>query len=995
MWLTYDTINETQGKRMSAIPISSSEFLGARLESWKQIAAHVNRHVTTVRRWEKYEGLPVHRHVHSTLSSIYAYTAELDSWLASRHPEEAPGIAVMKAPPAGEPDRGDIRPPPVLTGTMPWSVPLVGRDSEIQTLRNLWRSASGGRQQIALIRGEAGQGKTRLAHEFARSAVSEATILTSVCDREALIPFAPFVSMLQWLVRSTEASSLQQRLSEIEAGRELAQLVPEIAKHTPPVSHEFEAPAESRRFRMFDAFAQLVSAISRDRAVLLLFEDVHWADKGSLLFLRHLIRSTRDAALCIVVTYRDNEPDRCILSEEILRDFEREFAATRIRLDGLVADQARRFVGMWTEGAATPELTDWIVQNTEGNPLFMTVMLTHLGETGALTRKVPAAGLKDLGLPEGIRHVIRRRIACLSPASKRLLTLGAVIGREFCLSLIEVLAEMSEDEMLDGIEEALTAKVVAEVAGAPGRFSFTHALIRETLYADTMAARRARLHHRVAKALEGQSVPGRFPLGELAYHFTEGAVYDAEKAIEYAVRAGDRAYGGLALEDAARYYGMALDTLGLLPPGPIADGQRIELHTLRGRSLFQAGQWAVAKTEFEAALSLLDGGQAAKRCELLIRLAEASFWLMDVPALRKFASEAELLSDLAGRDDLWAEARAWMASAKVAEGDVLGGIDVDRQTLARAGGIRSFGLARVPLTLYWAGHTAEAVARAEQAVEGARASNDAAFLLYALQHLGICLSGAGRYDEAITAFNEACSFGRQCGASALLARAISMSVAPLLSLGEFAGARNRAMEARELARRVGFEPPLVSAGIDLLMILARTHDPGKAEPLLVEVEQAVAQASGWHAWKWKMRLSQARAELALAQSEWRKAILFAEAVIEQSNCRNRPKYHALGLMARARAQRELGARKAVEDARASVEVARRLSDPALLTECLGVLLAQDGTDELLAESRRAMDRVLVGVTDQALRRSFLARVTADRERQKNRDLQAACVRNCG
>jgi tetratricopeptide (TPR) repeat protein len=379
----------------------------------------------------------------------------------------------------------------------------------------------------------------------------------------------------------------------------------------------------------------------------------------------------------------------------------------------------------------------------------------------------------------------------------------------------------------------------------------------------------------------------------------------------------------------------------------------------------------------------LDFAELVKRCELLVHLAEASFWLMDVPALRRFVSEAELLADGIGRDDLWADARAWRASAQVAEGDVLGGIETDRRTLARVGGIRSFGLARVPLTLYWAGHTTEAAARAAEAVESARASGEAAFLLYALQHLGISLTGAGRYDEAIAAFDEACSLGRQCGASSLLARAISMSVAPLFSLGDFAGAANRAREARELAHRVAFEPPLVSAGIDLLMILARTHDPGRAEPLLVEVEQAVAQASGWHAWKWKMRLSQARVELALARGEWRKAIPLADDVIEQSKRRNRPKYQVLGLMARARARRELGVRKAVEDARASVDVARRLSDPVLLAECLGVLLSQDGTDELSAESRRAVERVLLGVTDQALRRSFLSRVTANGERQKS------------
>src|SRR5215469_18005072 len=216
-----------------------------------------------------------------------------------------------------------------------------------------------------------------------------------------------------------------------------------------------------------------------------------------------------------------------------------------------------------------------------------------------------------------------------------------------------------------------------------------------------------------------------------------------------------------------------------------------------------------------------------------------------------------------------------LTSAEFAEGDVSGGIESDRQTLARVGGIRSFGLARIPLTLYWAGRSSEAVGQGAQAVERARESGDPAFLLYALQHFGLSLSGAGRYDEALRAFDEALTFGRQCGAFPLLARAMSMSVAPLLSLGDFDGAARRATEARELAHRVAFEPPLVSAGIDLLLIHARSQNAGRAEPLLAEVERAVQQASGWPAWKWRMRLSQARAELATAKGNWRDAITFA------------------------------------------------------------------------------------------------------------------------
>ncbi len=557
------------------------------------------------------------------------------------------------------------------------------------------------------------------------------------------------------------------------------------------------------------------------------------------------------------------------------------------------------------------------------------------------------------------------------------------------MPLLERLIDTAEEDVLGGIEEAISTGMLRETPGQPGRFSFTHTLIAETLYADTMAARRARLHHRVGEALERQDLLAMLPLGALAHHFTEGAIYDPGKAIDYAVRAGELAATRLALEEAARYYGMALRTLRSLTSGIEITRRQVDLHLRSGRCWFQAGQWSHARADFAAALSMLEPENLEKRCEVLIHLAEASFWLMDTAGMRRFADEAEVLSDRLGRDDLWADARAWVASAQVADGDVLGGIASDRRTLSRAGGIRTFGLARAPLTLYWAGHTAEASVLAEQAVEGAKASQDPAFLLYAMQHLGICLSGAGRYDRALQAFDEACAFGRQCGASSLLARAASMSVAPLFSLGAFDRAEKRALEARELARSVAFQPPLVSAGIDLLLIYARTAEAGKAESLLVEVQQAVEEAAGWHFWKWKLRLAQARAELALVKGQWHAAIQYADEVIEQSNWRHRPKYQAMALLVRAKARRALGMRKTVDDARASVEVARRIADPALLAECLYLHLLDDPTEELVLEASETVESVLRAVSDESLQRAFLTRLDAYGNRHAKRESELA------
>jgi len=963
---------------MSARPggdaAAEQESRGKRLESWKEVAGYLNRHVTTIRRWEKDEGLPVHRHRHAKLGSIYAYTRELDAWFESRRGEVDEPMAATTD--AAEPSER-LPPPLLLVGDGSDALHLIGRDEHIKVLQSCWGRAAGAQQQIAVVSGEPGVGKTRLALEFARSIARHATVLVGRCDREALVAYAPWVAILQRLIRTTPAAALRRQLAGIEAAGELAQLVPEIRSRIHLGASGSTTP-EGRRYRLFEAVSHLLASASQSAPILLVVDDLHWADQGSLLLLRHMIRCTRQAAVCIVLTHRNDVPEWSSDFRDLVESLRREHSPSRIALHRLPDDDVREMIEEWTGRDSPPSLTRLVARHTEGNPLFVVEMLKHLDEVRALTGReewdAPIT-LEDIGLPEGIRQLMGRRLERLDPTTRRLLTIAAVIGREFRLSTIEGLVDASEDAVLDAMDEALSAGIVCEEPGAPGNFSFTHTLIREALYTSITAARRVRLHHRIATVLEQQSSPFDSRVAELAYHFGEAAVYmGAQKALEYAMRAGDHATATLAFESAAHWFEMALRAMDLVEQHADASARRYELHLKRGRSFYTVGQWAAAKNAFEAAISLLGPAEEARRCELLVRLAETAFWLLDVAAIRKFAGEAQALAVRAGRDDLWADAQAWMASAVVSDGDVVAAIGMDRQALARAGGIRSFGLARAPLTLYWAGLADEATQRAVQAVENARAADDPAFLLYALQHLGLSLSGAGRFNEALRTFDEARAFGRSCGALPLLARATSMSVAPLLSVGDLDGAMARALDARELAHRVAFEPPLVSAGIDLLMIFARREDPGRAETLLAETAQAVQRASGWHAWKWDMRLWQARAELAFARGAWDEAVRAATHVIDQSRSRHRPKYEALGLVTRARAARRLGARSAVKDARTAVDVGRRLADPAVLLDCLIALLEIEGTDALLNEARRTAQKIERAVSDETLRSAFLTSV---------------------
>jgi tetratricopeptide (TPR) repeat protein len=944
-----------------------------RLDSWKQIAAYLERHIATVRRWEKCEGLPIHRHMHTKLGSVYAYASELDAWFDGRR-SDCTGPSRGPASRAGRALSARLPPPPPIAAMPAWPVDIVGRDVELRRLAEVWREACRRRRQLVFIVGDAGAGKSRLAFEFARSVAAEATLLLGQSDGDAVTPFAPFVAILQWLVRATPPRRLRKYLAGIGGSIELARLVPEIAKLISAGPEASVAAADGQRFRMFEAFAGLLRETSGGAPLLLLVEDAHRADRDSLQLLRHLSWSLADAAICIVVTWREAEAGAA--SRDILDDLRRDLSAVRIALGGLAEDAVHRFVASWLRRDSPPSLPRFLGRLTDGNPMFIGEMLRHLEEAGRLGLAIETPStVAELGLPESIRELIGRRLSRLSEASHHLLALASVLGREFDLSVVEILTELPEALLLDAIDEAVAARIIVEDGRTPGRFSFTHTLIREALYSGLTPSRRVRLHHQVGEALERQCHARRGVIIDLAYHFGQAAVYrGAEKAIGYAVQAGDHAAGSLAFEEAARYYELALHTLDSPRFGSEVDETRFDLHIRRARCLSQVGQWASAKSGLETALGLLSPEDVVRRCEVALRLAETSFWLTDVAAVRRFGDEARAQADGIGRDDLAADALAWIASAAVADGDVQRGMEIDRQALARARDVRSFALARIPLTLYWAGQTGEAIERAAKMVERARESEDPALRLYALSHWGLSLSGAGRYDEALRAFDEAHTLGRRCGALPLLARATSMSAAPLLGLGDLAGATTRALEARDLARRVGFEPPVVSAGIDLLLIFARSQNPGRADSLLEEMAGAVAHAAGWHKWKWQLRLWQARAELAMARGNPADAIVAAQNVVEQSRLRSRPKYEALGLAVRARARHRLGLRQAVTDARAAVSVARRLADPAVLLECLRLVLDVDGSDDSLTEARRTVTRILEQLSEENLRRAFLMAV---------------------
>jgi tetratricopeptide (TPR) repeat protein len=605
-----------------------------------------------------------------------------------------------------------------------------------------------------------------------------------------------------------------------------------------------------------------------------------------------------------------------------------------------------------------------LTSETSGNPFFIREVVQHLKDAGELDQ---VDGTKSATLvvrpsvPESVKEVINQRLIRLTDECNRALSLASVLGREFRVDVLARVGAFNEDELLDALEAAQAAGLIAEEHVVQGRFSFSHALIREVLYEKLSETRRIRLHSRIAEVLESTSPADALPLADLAYHFVQAAPLNGyERAVDYATRAAREATESLAHEEAAQFYELALQAVS--HTARAIDDLRADLCAHRGDALASVGNWPAAKQAFEAAVRFLDSSRFERRAELLLKLAMAHFWLLDVAALRPLVTEALGLAERVARQDLAAEALGWLGRAAAAEGSLEAAIELERRALAVPGiAIRGV-LVFAPLTLYLTGELPTALKLSRKAVDGARASGESSALIYALTHYGLALAANGQYAEAAATFDEARKFAKSCGAFPLLARATAMASGWRLDVFEFEKAEALQWEAREIANEAAFVPSQASAGIDLLMSFARQGNPGRADSLLPEVEQAVVKTSGWHEWMFRMRLEQARAELALARGDWSAAITCATSTMKQSRAVTRGKYEAAALAVRAQALQECGkTREAMLDANAAWEKARTVGDPALQIRVLAPLLRIIGDDELLHQLQAIVSSVVAAL----------------------------------
>jgi DNA-binding CsgD family transcriptional regulator/tetratricopeptide (TPR) repeat protein len=643
--------------------------------------------------------------------------------------------------------------------------PFVGRSAELAALRVLVPREAGERGRLALLGGEAGSGKSRLVRELAHEVASEGVlVLYGACDAVVHTPYRPFAEALDQLVRGTDPDVLRADLGG--AGGELARLLPDLDARVSGLPAPVSADPDTERHRLHTAVTDLLAGAGHRQPLLLVLEDCHWADTPTLVLLRHLARSSSEARVLVVTTFRDTEADIPDELADALADLRRSDEVVRLHLGGLSEDDVGEFVRQAGAGEidpAEPGLSRALRDLTEGNAFLLCELWRALVETDAVaiedgTLRLTVA-LQEIATPQSVHEVANQRLMRLDPATRDLLELAAVAGPEFELEVLRRAAPV-QLERIDALEPAMRSGVIEELPFPALAYRFTHELVRRALYDRLSVLRRAELHLRIAEALEAVDRPrhGRV-LADLAHHFAAAApIGGAAQAVEYNLLAAKAASAALAYDEATVRLHTALQM------GVPDERQRAEILLEEGTALYRAGMSLDSLESFRQAAEI---ARDLREGELLARAAigfETSCWR---PGLAEEGAR-ELLQEASaalGREEstLRVGLLASLARALEFEGDS------DQAALARADAVAMArriddrrGLATVLVGIYWA-------------------------------------RGTTSFAEALEMLGEARDLAEEMGDVEGQAEATQLRVSALMGLGEIVPARKELAIALDMA----------------------------------------------------------------------------------------------------------------------------------------------------------------------------------------------------
>lgn len=624
---------------------------------------------------------------------------------------------------------------------------LIGRDQEVARLTGLLEDALSGTPVVVMVNGEAGVGKSRLIAEFADAAqATGAVVLAGGCLelQGAAVPYGPLVQALRVLVRQRgreEARALAGPVWD-----ELAALLDGLAD-APPATTGLGA-----QHHVFLAVSRMFDHISSSVPLVVVFEDVHWADTATLDLIAYLALTVSDQRLMLVCGYRAGLPLGHPLRTRLAQpDFARR--THRMPLAPFTKGELRAFVAELTGGDVSPERADRFFALSEGNPYF--------------TEQLVAADdpdRPDPHVPESLTDLMHAQLAQLGPDAAAVVRVAAVAGRQVSDDLLAQVAGVTDAALDAALTECLDRQVLADVPVASYRFR--HALLRETAYGTVRPRERKRLHAALAEALAGEVVLDPHVLPELAYHWS--AADRVPEALRAAIGAGDLAVRVRAFQDAEVQYGRALDLCARQPDAAPAGLTRVQVLEVAANAARWAGHLKQAVTWAEEAVASAASESPHLLGALHERLGsyrwEAGF---DAESVSSYRLAHELLRD-GPPSALGSRVRAALATVEAKSGRYTEALALARQAeeeAEQANALAEVGRARnsAGLALTLLGEHEKGIAALRDAHRIAEEADHLEDLLRAAGNLGVCLERAGQDAEAVEVFRQALERGRQLG----------------------------------------------------------------------------------------------------------------------------------------------------------------------------------------------------------------------------------------
>jgi class 3 adenylate cyclase/tetratricopeptide (TPR) repeat protein len=894
---------------------------------------------------------------------------------------------------------------------------LVGREAELAALQAAVERLQAGVGGVVTIVGEAGIGKSRLVAEVRSGAThgraDSVRRLECALHLEYLtwvegrcLSYGMSIAYLLWLdvLRGLLGVTVEDSPGSVrDALRDRVQtLCPERFDAVYPylgrlMSLPLEDEVESRlgeldgrevKERTFRAVETLISCATAERPLVLVCEDLHWADNTSVELLEEVLPLTDRVPLLLVCVFRPRrEHPSSRLRETIARDYRHRH--TDLWLEPLSTAESETLVSnlLWVEDLPE-QLKGRILDHAEGNPFYLEEVLRSLIDAGALAQE-EASGrwyatrdVADIAIPDTLQGVLLARIDRLQEEARRVLQMASVIGRIF---LYRILAEIAQAECdLEG--ELLTLQreeMIRERARIPElEYIFKHHLTQEAAYNGLLKRERRTYHRRVAEALE-RLFPDRIEeqVGLLAHHWERAGVND--KAVSYLIQAGDYGRKSYACTEAIAHYDMALE---LAESTSLPDTILAAIHERRGQTFASIDNLSAARHDLYWVLEWARRrGDRVKEAETLLELISPLLTGHELDQAHACAQEAHAIAAALGDNRLIARSTGALGAALCVRGDLERARDYLQTALAA---VQAFEVRDWPteilqyylLERYWRGDFGEVLDRVDEFLAVAEATRTPA-LTYGIHLFGaLAWCSLGEYQTALELLAQGHEFAQEAGitnAPAELLNCMGWVHQEIYNLEQSVWLNEECSRvAQELGETESEANALVNLGVDYMWL----GDQGRAEECFVRAWALLEKQFGGFRWRWKTRLLAAWGELRLAQDQAKQALDFAERCLELAVQTSARKNLVKGWRLKGQALAALGQlQEAVLWLTKAADMAEEIGNPPLHWKCrfaLGEVLQQQGhhaqARELYAQAAKVIEGTQSSLRDPELRETFLA-----------------------